>query len=151
MTIHVSIPRQILQIRQGTPVLWEAPVSTSQFGVGEEEGSFRTPRGKFTIAEKIGAGAPFGAVFKARVPTGEIWAPGTKPEADLILTRILWLEGAEAHNANTRARYIYFHGTNHEDKIGTPASHGCIRLRNEDMITLFDYAQPGMAVEITET
>lgn len=146
----VSIARQTVQLLDGDAVVWQAPVSTSQFGTGEVPGSFRTPLGKFHIDEKIGGGAPWGAVFKARVPTGDVWQPGMAVESDLILTRILWLAGDEPHNLNTKNRYIYFHGTNHEEKIGTPASHGCIRLRNDDMLALHDLVPAGIPVEIKE-
>lgn len=149
-SLRVSIAQQVVEvIHEGVPI-WAAYVSTSRFGTGCEEGSQKTPLGKFTIAEKIGHGAPHGAIFKARVPTGEIWTPGQRMDEDLVLTRILWLEGAEPHNANTKGRYIYFHGTNHEELIGTPASHGCIRLRNMDMIPLFHLTVPGTPVEIRE-
>ena len=96
----------------------------------------------------IGDGAPLGTVFCGRQPTGEIGlgAPGD----DLILTRILWLEGAEPHNANTRDRYIYIHGTNHEAQIGEAASHGCVRMRNADIIELFGWITPGTEVRITQ-
>jgi len=122
------------------------PVSTSKFGLGTEEGSFKTPTGEFLVAEKIGAGCPAWSIFKSRVPTGETASPGG--DEDLVLTRILWLEGTGPDNTNTRGRYIYFHGTNQEHLIGTPASHGCIRLRNDDMIALFDRVAEGTPVEI---
>ena len=123
------------------------PVSTSQFGLGSEEGSFRTPKGRFTICEKIGANAPLGAIFRSRVPTGQVWHESCSDE-DAILTRILWLEGCDAHNANTRARYIYIHGTPDEHLIGTPASHGCIRMRNADIAELLERVAVGAEVLI---
>ena len=130
-------------------VLWSAPVSTSALGLGEEVGSNKTPRGHFRIAEKIGDGVVLGTRFVSRKPTGEIWTPETPlTEEDWILTRILWLEGLDSANANTMGRYVYFHGTNREDRIGTPASHGCIRLRNADAIELFDQVGVGAEVEI---
>ena len=154
LQLRVSVARQIVEVfRDGAPV-WSAPVSTSKFGTGEEPGSFKTPLGNFQIAEKIGAGEPWGMVFKGRKPQGDIWSPDEpddRDDEDLILTRILWLEGIEPHNANTKPRYIYFHGTNHEDEIGEPASCGCVRLRNDDMLRLFDLAQEGTPVEITES
>lgn len=149
-TLRVSIPQQIVEvIHEGKPI-WAASVSTSRYGTGSEEGSYKTPLGRFTIAEKIGHGAPTGMIFKARIPTGQIWTPDQELSDDLILTRILWLDGAEPHNANTKKRFIYFHGTNHEAQIGTPASHGCIRLRNADVLTLFHFTAVGTPVEITE-
>lgn len=125
------------------------PVSTSGFGLGSEPGSHKTPLGRFAVAEKIGEGAALGAVFESRVPTGEI-APCECPgdPRDRITTRILWLEGLESHNANTRDRYIYLHGTNHEEQIGTPASHGCVRMRNADVAQLFAQTPPGTEVVI---
>ena len=121
-------------------------VSTSRFGLGCEEGSFRTPTGNFRIAEKIGAGEPPWTVYKSRVPTGERATPGGSD--DLVLTRILWLEGQDPENCNTRERYIYLHGTNQEELIGTPASHGCVRLSNEAIIDLFERVAVGTPVEI---
>ncbi len=147
--LRVDVEAQRVDLLEGETVLWSAPVSTSALGLGEEEGSNKTPRGRFRIAEKIGAGEPLGARFVCRKPTGEVWTPEMPPqEVDWVLTRILWLEGLDPANANTQARYIYFHGTNREDRIGTPASHGCIRLRNGDAIDLFDRVEVGTEVEI---
>lgn len=138
LTLHVSSKAQRVELRDAAnAVVWSAPVSTSKFGLGEEPGSFKTPRGRHRIAEKIGDGAPLGAIFESRVFAGKIW--DRKPsEQDLITTRILWLAGDEECNQWTHNRYIYFHGTNHEDEIGTPASHGCIRMTNDDMKILFE-------------
>jgi lipoprotein-anchoring transpeptidase ErfK/SrfK len=148
---RVELAKQRVLVLEQDRVVWEAPVSTAAAGGGEIEGSCRTPRGWHVVVEKIGEGAPWGAVFRSRQPTGEIWSPNmSSTDQDLILTRILWLAGAEAHNANTQQRYIYFHGTNHEDTIGQPTSHGCIRLRNDDIVKLFDYAAVGTRVEIVE-
>jgi len=148
--VRVSIPHQRVEVIDSGRVIWSAPVSTSKFGSGEEPGSFQTPRGKFSIVEKIGAGEPLGRVFKSRVPTEKIWTEGEISKEDLILTRILWLHGEEPANASTHGRYIYFHGTNHEGKIGCPESHGCIRLSNEDILQLFDLVSVGSKVEILE-
>jgi L,D-transpeptidase YbiS len=136
MKIEISIPLQTLELHSPAGLVRTYPVSTSKFGVGSEEGSYRTPLGAFRIAEKIGEGAPLGAVFKSRIPTGEIAGQGG--EEDLVLTRILRLDGLDPENANTLSRYIYIHGTNHEALIGQPASHGCVRLRNADMVDLFN-------------
>lgn len=142
----VDVARQVLEMIEEGVVLATWPVSTSRFGLGFEEGSFRTPTGRFRIAEKIGEGAPAGMIFRSRIATGKVAEQGG--EEDLVLTRILWLEGLDPQNANTRQRYIYIHGTNQEHLIGTPASHGCIRLRNEDMIDLFGRVHEGTHVEI---
>ena len=108
----------------------------------------KTPIGRFRIVEKIGANAPSRTVFLSRVPL----KPGDPfpPTEDLVMSRILWLDGLEEHNANTRDRFIYIHGTKHEDKIGSPASHGCIRMRNDDVIDLFDLVDEDTPVVIRE-
>lgn len=144
--MRVDISRQMLDLRRHGVPLKSWPVSTSRFGVGSEAGSFKTPSGRFVVQEKIGAGAPLWAEFKSRQATGNIASPGG--DNDGILTRILWLSGLDSENANTRDRYIYFHGTNREDLIGTPASHGCIRLRNADIAELFNLVPEGTRVVI---
>jgi hypothetical protein len=146
--LKVSVSQQKVFLYDGEKLIWEAPVSTSSKGTGNENGSNKTPLGKHSIALKIGEDSPLGAVFKFRKPTGEIWSAPNQVEDDLILTRILPLKGEEEATANTFARYVYFHGTNHEDKIGQPASHGCIRLKNADVIKLFDLVEVGTPVSI---
>ena len=144
--IHVSVRKQWLTLKSGRKKLAEYPVSTSRFGLGSKGGSFKTPTGKFRVAEKIGEGMPVGTVFKSRRPV-----KATKKalrEEDLVMTRILWLDGLERRNANTHDRYIYIHGTNHEEKIGLPDSHGCIRMKNADLVELFERVPEGTAVEI---
>jgi L,D-transpeptidase YbiS len=134
--IHISVKKQELTLRSGRKKLAAYPISTSRFGLGSEEGSFKTPTGKFRVAEKIGDGMPLGTVFKSRRPV-----KATKKmlrDDDLVMTRILWLDGIERANANSYERFIYIHGTNHEGQIGEPASHGCIRMRNSDLEELFD-------------
>ncbi|MFQ3670385.1 MAG: L,D-transpeptidase [Verrucomicrobiia bacterium] len=148
LELEVSVERQVAELRDGASVVWSAPVSTSRVGTGCESGSWRTPTGRFTVAEKIGDGAPLGARFVGRVWTGEVWQPGHQVEEDWVLTRILWLDGLEASNANTKERYIYIHGTNHEEEIGVPSSHGCIRLRNREMLELYERVPLGMVVRI---
>ncbi|MDR3425711.1 MAG: L,D-transpeptidase [Alphaproteobacteria bacterium] len=128
-------------------------VSTAAKGLGCESGSNKTPIGLFRVSEKFGANALPGTVFKSRLPTGEVWSkdknnPLRDTKDDLILTRILWLEGCESRNANTKDRYIYIHGTNREDLLGTPASLGCVRISNQDIIELFDLMPEGSGVEI---
>jgi lipoprotein-anchoring transpeptidase ErfK/SrfK len=146
LKIQVSVKAQCLTLRSGKKKVADYPVSTSRFGLGSEEGSFKTPTGKFRVAEKIGEGTPSGTVFKSRKPV----KPTKKMlrDDDLVMTRILWLDGLEPRNANTHARYVYIHGTNHEDEIGTPQSHGCIRMRNADVIELFERVEEGTPVEI---
>ncbi|MEP6699473.1 MAG: L,D-transpeptidase [Verrucomicrobiota bacterium] len=146
--IHISVREQKLVLKDGRRKLAEYPVSTSRFGLGTEEGSMKTPTGKFRIAKKIGANMPAGTVFKSRRPV-----KATRKllrEEDLVMTRILWLDGVSRHNANTRDRYIYIHGTNHEERIGEPASHGCIRMRSADLLELFALVSTGTAVTIAE-
>lgn len=146
-TLVVDVATQTLALREGRRVVARYPVSTSRFGLGCGEGTFRTPTGRFAIHARIGGGSPWGTIFKGRKPVG-IWSPGPGPGGDLILTRILWLDGLGRANANTRGRFIYLHGTNHEEAIGTPASCGCVRLRNDDMIELFGRVRKGDAVRI---
>ena len=145
-TLRVDVARQTLHLLSNGVAVKSWPVSTSKFGLGSEPGSFKTPLGRFRICAKIGAGAPPWAVFKSRLPTGEIASPGG--EEDGVLTRILWLDGLDEANANTRDRSVYIHGTNQEHRIGQPASHGCIRLRNADIRELFDLVPDGVEVEI---
>ena len=144
--IRVSVRNQRLTLKSGRIKLAEYPISTSRFGLGSKAGSFKTPTGKFRVAEKIGGGMPLGTVFKSRRPI----KPTKKAlrEEDLVMTRILWLEGLEPRNANTYDRYIYIHGTNHEQKIGLPDSHGCIRMKNADVAELFERVNEGTPVEI---
>ncbi len=144
--IRISVRDQRLDLLDGDAVLQSYAISTSRFGLGSEEGSMKTPLGKFKIGEKIGADAPIGTVFRSRIPLAP--EDGPPPTDDLVLSRILWLDGLEEHNANTRDRFIYIHGTNHEDEIGRPASHGCIRMKNPDLIALFDRVPLGAEVVI---
>jgi lipoprotein-anchoring transpeptidase ErfK/SrfK len=146
--IHVSIRHQRLTLKEDETPIRTYPVSTSRFGVGTEQGSMKTPTGRFSVAEKIGGGTPSGTVFQSRValkPGDPL--PSTE---DLVMSRILWLDGLDQHNANTRDRFIYIHGTKHEDKIGTPASHGCVRMRNADVVELFTLVDEGTQVLIEE-
>lgn len=137
---------QELEVYRGHHIVRKFPVSTSRFGIGSKPGSFCTPSGKFAIAEKFGDAMPEGMIFVGRVPTGVIANQGG--DEDHILTRILWLDGRDPDNANTHDRYIYIHGTNQESLIGTPASHGCIRMRGPDLIELYDRTPVGTPLEI---
>ena len=146
--IHISIRDQRLTLKDGETPIRTYPISTSRFGIGTEEGSMKTPTGQFCIAEKIGAQMPMDTVFQSRVPLKP--DDPLPPTEDLVMSRILWLDGLDEHNANTRDRFIYIHGTRHEDKIGTPASHGCVRMRNADVAELFDLVDEGADVVIDE-
>jgi hypothetical protein len=145
--IVVSTREQKLALIDRGNVLAIYPVSTSKFGLGDWRGSRFTPLGKLEIAKKIGDNAPPGAVFKDRLRTGEVVAPDS-PGRDPIVTRIFWLRGLEAQNANAFSRDIYIHGTPEEQRIGTPASYGCIRMRSSDIIQLYDIVGTGAAVTI---
>ncbi|HVF71961.1 MAG TPA: L,D-transpeptidase [Chthoniobacterales bacterium] len=144
--VDISVRRQELTVRLGRKKLARYPVSTSRFGLGEEKGSFKTPSGRFEISDKIGEGASPETVFKSRRPVKV--TQKMLREDDLVMGRILWLEGREEKNANTHSRYIYIHGTNHEDEIGTATSHGCVRMRRADVVELFDQVPMGTTVVI---
>jgi L,D-transpeptidase YbiS len=159
MKINIRIPTQQLDLLDNAgKVLRHYAVSTAANGVGEISGSYCTPRGKHIIRAKIGAGQPENTVFVGRRPTGEIYTPelGAKfPMRDWILTRILWLSGCEVGfnrlgNNDTMRRYIYIHGTPDSVPLGLPGSQGCIRMRNADLVELFDIVPAGTAVEIIE-
>jgi len=153
--IVVSIDQQKLWFFAGEAAR-EYVVSTARAGVGCVADSLRTPLGLHRVAEKVGDAAPKGMVFKARVPTGRIWTEGSAPEDNLITTRILWLEGLEpgknaGHDAagrlvDTKARFVYLHGTNQASRLGTPNSHGCVLLSDDDILDLFDRAPVGTPV-----
>jgi lipoprotein-anchoring transpeptidase ErfK/SrfK len=146
--IDISIRDQTLTLKHGDETVRKYPISSSRFGLGVEEGSNKTPTGNFRVASKIGHGLPAGTIFQSRVPLKpDDPLPATE---DLITSRILWLDGLDEHNANTRDRFIYIHGTKHEDKIGRPDSHGCIRMRNADVIELFDLVDEETPVVIAE-
>jgi lipoprotein-anchoring transpeptidase ErfK/SrfK len=146
--IQISIRDQRLTLKEGETLIRAYPVSTSRFGIGTEEGSMKTPIGRFRVAEKVGDGLPSDTVFQSRVPLKA--DDPLPPTEDLVMSRILWLDGLDEHNANTRDRFIYIHGTKHEDKIGNSASHGCVRMRNADVIELFDLVDEGVPVVIEE-
>jgi lipoprotein-anchoring transpeptidase ErfK/SrfK len=144
--IHVSIRDQRLTLKDNETPIRTYPVSTSRFGVGTEQGSMKTPTGQFCIAKKIGGEMPGGTIFRSRVPVNSNEPlPSTE---DLVMSRILWLDGLDEQNANTRDRFIYIHGTKHEDKVGSPHSCGCVRMRNADVIELFDLVDEGTPVVI---
>ncbi len=147
MTIRVHVPSQTLDLIDDCGEIIRCyAISTSKFGVGSEPGSYKTPSGAFRIAEKIGDGAEPGEIFISREPTGKLGQEGD--EKDHVQTRILWLDGLEAENANTKDRYVYIHGTNAESQLGTPASYGCVRMNNLDVIDLYARVPVGASVEI---
>ncbi len=150
----VDTARQRLGLLQDGLLLFEAAISTSVNGLGCEEGSYRTPTGWHRIHARIGAGAAPGAVFRRRVITGEVWR-GEAVDEDLILTRVLTLDGLEegwnrGPGLDSLERYIYLHGTNQEAQLGQPVSHGCVRLANTAVIQLFDRVTEGNLVLIAE-
>lgn len=157
MKLIVHLAAQQIELRdEAGRMLQRYPVSTAANGAGELRGSFCTPRGRHVIRAKIGAGQPVNTVFVRRRPTGENYTPelGAQfPERDWILTRILWLSGCEKGfnrlgECDTMRRYIYIHGTPDEVPMGVPASHGCIRMRNADLLVLFEQVAAGTPVEI---
>lgn len=147
MKIRVHVPSQTLDLLdESGEVIRCYPISTSRFGLGSEPGSYKTPSGALRVAEKIGDGALPGEIFISREPTGKFGQEGD--EKDHVQTRILWLDGLEPGNSNTKDRYVYIHGTNAESQLGTPASYGCVRMNNLDVIDLYDRVPVGVSVEI---
>lgn len=147
--IVISTRDQKLAVLDRGILLATYPVSTSRFGLGDTQGSKRTPLGQLEVASKIGDNASPGAVFKDRRRTGEIVAPDS-PGRDPIVTRIIWLRGREAQNAHAFGRCIYIHGTPEERLIGTRASYGCIRMRSKDVIQVYNIVGVGAAVTIVD-
>lgn len=147
--LRVSLSRQEVALERSghAPVVF--PVSTAANGPGCDMNSGCTPTGRFRISEKIGEGSACGTIFVHRRPTG-IWQPGDATDGDLVLSRILRLDGLDPENANTMDRFIYFHGTNQEHLIGRPVSHGCIRLRNDHVMILFDLVEVDDTVIIAD-
>lgn len=156
---HVDIDlasQRLTLLAAGGQVLASYPVSTALNGPGERDGSGCTPRGEHFIRARIGAGLAPGTVFRGRRPTGEIYSPDralAQPGRDWILSRILWLCGREwgknrGPGVDTFRRFIYIHGTPDSEPMGEPLSHGCIRMRNADVIDLFDRVTPGTPVVI---
>ena len=153
LALVVSIGTQRLGLFRDGALAADWPVSTSRFGVGSQLNSYRTPLGLHRVAEKIGAGMPLNTVFKGRKPVPPASVPRPPATGDLIMARILWLDGCErglnrGGDMDSHDRYIYIHGTAHEDRIGTPDSHGCVRMRNADIAALFDLVEVGTPVFI---
>lgn len=138
--------QKLLLIRDGQP-LKTYKVSTSKFGIGDSPGSNCTPLGQMEVAKKIGCNAPTGMVFKSRKPTGEVLKPNA-PGRDPIVSRIIWLQGKEAHNSNAFRRYIYIHGTPEESRLGSPASYGCIRMGCKDVVDLYNLIGEGAEISV---
>lgn len=156
LNIRIDIKRQVLELFDGGRLVRSYAISSARNGTGQLKGSYCTPLGRHVVRAKIGAGLPENTVFVARRPTGEIYGPELAarfPGRDWILTRILWLSGCEiGHNrlgdVDTMRRYIYIHGSPDSVPMGSPGSIGCIRMRNADVIDLFDRIKTGTAVEI---
>jgi len=156
--IQINLSQQRLTLLDGVTVINSYPISSALNGAGEQEGSGCTPRGLHRIRIKIGAGQPENAVFVGRRATGERYSPelaANHPERDWVLCRILWLTGLESgRNRGGRVdslrRYIYIHGCPDSEPMGVPLSHGCIRMRNQDLIALFEQVKAGMQVDIRE-
>ena len=154
--IVIDASKQELTLYQGERLLKRYPVSTAKNGLGEKNGSFCTPRGRHIVRAKIGAGQPENTVFVRRRPTGEIWSRelhARYPGRDWMLTRLLWLSGREPGknrlgDVDTMRRYIYIHGSPETAPMGQPGSIGCIRMRNRDIVELFELVPPYTPVEI---
>lgn len=150
--------QQLALLDEAGDLLQNYPVSTSKYGTGSQNGSEKTPLGLHRIKDKLGGAMPVNEVFIGRVPHGnldECQQRGTELPDDVIMSRIMWLEGMEPGRnqggyVDTYQRYIYIHGTNHEDDIGTPCSIGCIRMRNQDVVDLFRQVEAGSEVLIEE-
>jgi predicted GNAT family N-acyltransferase len=159
LRIRISLPQQTLELhdQRGT-LLRRYSVSTAKNGAGEQNGSFCTPRGRHIVRAKVGSGQPANAVFVRRRPTGEVWSPQLLeqfPDRDWILTRILWLSGKEPGrnrlgDVDTMRRYIYLHGSPDTVAMGSPGSIGCVRMKNSDIIELFDLIPLQTPVDIVE-
>ena len=156
--IHISLSAQRLSLNEGGRTVCEYPVSTAKRGAGEKSGSEKTPRGWHRIRARIGQGLANGTVFVGRRPTGERYSDALArqhPGRDWVLTRILWLCGSEAGknrfgDVDSMRRYIYIHGCPDSEPRGEPHSHGCVRMRNRDIIELFEQVPAGMPVLIEE-
>jgi lipoprotein-anchoring transpeptidase ErfK/SrfK len=144
----VSVPDQELALVDRGKLIARYSISTSKFGTGDSNASYRTPLGTLFVSAKIGDRLPPGAVIKNRIPTGEVVGVDS-PGRDAIVSRVIWLRGMETQNQKARDRCIYIHGTPEERRIGKPASFGCIRMRSRDIIDLYDHVHIGTHVLIT--
>jgi predicted GNAT family N-acyltransferase len=159
LRIRISLPQQSLELHdERGALLRRYRVSTASNGAGEQSGSFQTPRGRHIVRAKVGAGATPNTVFRGRRPTGELWTPQLDeqfPDRDWMLTRILWLSGKEPGRnrlgeVDSMRRYIYLHGSPDSVPMGIPGSHGCVRMRNDEIIELFDLVPAYTPVDIVE-
>lgn len=151
---YISVSQQMMEVVRNGVSIARYPISTSKYGLGDESNSYKTPLGLFEVAQKIGEGVPRGGKFYQRKFTGVVfdlknYDPILHPaEYDSILTRIIWLNGLEDRNRKAYARGIYIHGTNQEHLVGQPVSYGCIRMKNDDVLELFDLLDEGAYVVI---
>ncbi|MBI9039632.1 MAG: L,D-transpeptidase [Bacteroidales bacterium] len=156
--IIIDISEQLLYLFENDTCIISFPISSSKYGIGNQSGSNKTPLGLHCIARKIGSKVPYGGILKGRKFTGkiaEIYTDETDSQKDVITTRILWLKGLESgvnkgYKIDSYNRYIYIHGTNEEGLIGKPLSHGCIRMKNSDVIKLFNMVSINTPVYISE-
>lgn len=156
--IRVSLAQQTLDLLDGSTPVRHYAVSTALNGPGEQRNSGCTPRGRHVVRARIGAGLPRGAVLVGRRPTGQVWGAdllAAHPGKDWVLSRILWLSGLEPGRnrlgrVDSMQRYIYIHGTGDDQPMGVPRSHGCIRMRNDEVVELFDLIPAGTEVDIRE-
>jgi len=153
--IWISVDEQVLRVIENGQILCQRICATAEKGAGYVQDSYQTPLGWHAVAAKTGDDAPWGQVFRGGRPTREVWQYGQSTKEDLVLTRILFLEGLEPRknkggNVDSRKRNIYIHGTNDEARLGTPSSHGCIRLANDDVIELYGMLPVKTRALITE-
>lgn len=147
--VVVSVKDQRMGLYHDGVLQKQYPISTSKFGLGDQPNSYRTPVGRHEIIAKIGKGLPAGAVLKSRSWNGEVLKPNA-PGRDPIVSRILWLRGLESSNRNAMKRFIYIHGTTEENRLGQPASYGCIRMGMKDVVDVFDNLGIGAKVVVTK-
>jgi len=150
--IYISVDRQKLYVLYNNEIIKEFDVSTSKYGTGTKRNSNKTPLGLHLIASKVGDGQPINTIYKSRINTKRLAIPNQARfvNDDLITTRIMWLEGGEEKNSlganSSFKRYIYIHGTPDEMGLGYTASHGCVRMRNTDILGLYEYVDLGTPV-----
>jgi lipoprotein-anchoring transpeptidase ErfK/SrfK len=151
--IVVSIQEQTMSVMRHGKLMKRYPISTSGYGIGDKPDSYKTPLGKHRVVCKVGAGEPIGTIFKTAINTQKkapifIQQVPQEEQKDLITTRIIQLDGLEERNKHSYKRGIWIHGTPYEGNIGTPSSHGCVRMRNQDICELYEYIKPEMIVDI---